>query len=250
MTKMGKSIKTSNRIKISIIIPAYNEESRMKSFLEEIMSFCKSKLKNYELIFVDDGSKDDTKKIFERFKSRNSNIQLISYSPNHGKGYAVKKGIFAARGEYVLFIDIDGSIQPKEIPKMLQMLKKYPVVVGSRALASSNVKQSLLRKMTSSLFNPYVNFLFHNKVNDHLCGFKGFHKEIAKQLFKDLINERWLFDVELFYKIRKRKIRFYEQPIDWIHKEDSKMKFIDPLKMLYELIYIRIQLASRLRKYK
>ena len=100
--------------------------------------------------------------------------------------------------------------------------------------------------MFGIIFNFYVGILFNSKINDNLCGFKGFHKVLARDLFKDLIAERWLFDVELFYKIKKKHHDLYKLPIRWEHRGGSKIKLIDPFKMLFQLIVLRIKLGSKI----
>jgi len=229
---------------VSIIVPVYNEEDRIVNFLEDLLKFAKSNLKNYELIFVDDGSVDKTLEIIKGEVKNNKNVKIISYRPNIGKGFAVKKGVFATNGELILFIDADGSIRVNQIRKMLEKLEHYDIVVGDRSCKESDVKQPFLRKIIGIVFNMYVDMLFNSEIRDNLCGFKGFHKEVARELFKDLIVERWLFDVELFYKIKKKNYSLYQLPIEWEHREGSKIKLIDPLKMIFQLIVLRIKLIG------
>ncbi len=237
-------MKTNNPLlEFSIIVPAYNEENRIEPFLNDLHSFSKN-FKNYEILLVNDGSTDNTLNIFEQFKNKGNNVKIISYSKNKGKGYAVKTGIFNSKGKKIIFIDSDGSIPPKEILKMIDLLDKYDAVVGSRAHKDSKIKTSTSRLITGVVFNAYANLLFKNNIKDHLCGFKGFKREIAFKLFNDLISRRWIFDVELFYKIRKNKMRLYELPIEWIHKDKSKIKLIDPLKMFFQLIVLRFKLLK------
>ena len=226
-------------MKVSIIVPCYNEENRIKPFLTNLIQFSKDNLKDYEIIVVNDGSKDKTLDILKEFSK---NIGIISYDTNKGKGGAVREGVLSSIGEKVLFIDADGSIQPDEMPKMLEKLDNYDVVVGDRASKDSDVNAIALRNMTGKLFNFYVNMLFRYKNWDNLCGFKGFKKEIAKDLFTDLIAYGWIFDVELFYKIHKKHYTLYKLPIKWVHKGDSKIKLLDPFKMFFQLIKLRMKL--------
>lgn len=221
---------------VSIIVPAYNEEHRIKPFLNNLSSFSKN-LRNYEILLVNDGSTDNTLNIFKQFKD--NNIKIISYQKNKGKAFAVKKGIFSSKGKKIIFIDADGSIHPKEISKMVDLLDKNDVVFGSRAHKDSKIITSTLRLTIGIIFNACANLLFKNNIKDSLCGFKGFKREIAFKLFNGLISKRWIFDVELFYKARKEKIKLYELPVEWVHKSESKIKLMDPLKMFFQLIVLR-----------
>lgn len=229
----------------SIIVPMYNEEKRITPFLTNLIKFSEKKLKDYEIILVNDGSKDNTDKVVKGIIKNNKNIRLISYKPNGGKGNAVKVGFKNARGKKVLFIDADGSIQPDEIPRMIEKLDKYDVVVGNRYAKESKVKRHWLRAVYSFFFNTIVKILFQSRVRDNLCGFKGFKKNIADNLFNDLIDKRWVFDVELFFKIKKKSYSLYELPIKWVHVGGSQVKmFSDPVKWFLRLIILRIKLFN------
>jgi len=228
----------------SIIVPAYNEEKRIQGFLPSLLSFSKNYLRNCEIIIVDDGSTDSTKSVVQQLIQHYPSAKLISYPVNKGKGNAVREGVTAAKGKYILFIDADGSIPPEEIPNMIEKLKEHQVVVGSRRIDVSKVKTSPLRKFTGTMFNAYVNLLFRIDIYDNLCGFKGFEKSVAKALFSDLQSMRWIFDVELFYKIRKNNYTMHHLPISWEHREGSKIRLIDPVKMAVELLKLRYSLRS------
>ena len=226
---------------LSIIIPAYNEEKRIRPFLSDMIDFS-SKLKRYEVIIVNDGSTDSTEKIVGSMIRGKENFRIVSHDKNHGKGAAIKTGVFEARGKFVIFIDADGSIKPSEIPEMAKNLDQYDVVIGSRTRRESEVIQPRMRKYIGGAFNLYSNMLFNTGVDDTLCGFKGFRRDVARNLFSNLLSERWIFDVEILYKIRKRKYTLYRQPVIWEHKEDTKIKSSDPLKMIFQLLWLRLRL--------
>lgn len=230
------------KMHLSIIVPAYNEAKRITPFLTKLLAFAKEQFKDYEILCVEDGSKDDTIEVIKRIGKGDSHLRIISYIPNQGKAHAVRTGIIAAKGKKILFIDADGSIQPEEIPKMLSLLDSYDVVVGTRYTKEANIKQPLSRQMTSFFFNTYVKMLFNINVQDTLCGFKGFKRDVGRALFDHLVSRRWIFDVELFYKIRKQNYSLYELPITWEHKDDTKFKLFDPVKMIADLAKLRYAL--------
>ena len=231
-------------MELSIIVPAYNEEKRINPFLRDLLCYSKQHFRDYEIIIVNDGSKDNTVGVVSRLikREKESRARMISYSENKGKGYAVRKGVLESKGENMIFIDADGSIAPDQIPLMLEKLKKYDVVVGSRRIRGADVDASGFRVFIGTMFNYYVNLLYRIDVWDNLCGFKGFRKKAAKDLFRDLISRRWIFDVELFYKIRKKGYKMHELPIRWVHKEDTKIRPLDPLKMAWQLLALRMRL--------
>lgn len=225
------------KIELSVVIPCYNEAKRAPPFLDQLLLYNNKK---WEFIFVDDGSSDGTLRLIKSYDFFNRII--ITYKKNRGKGYAVKKGVKKAKGNFIIFIDADGSIHPSQIKKMLVYLKKYDFVSGSRALQESQIIITFFRLFVGKMFNNYVKLLYNVPIDDNLCGFKGFKKEVAKKLFSDLISKRWIFDVELFYKLKKEKYSMLIIPIKWSHRGDSKMGILDMLKISIELILLRIKL--------
>ncbi len=231
----------SKEMKASIVIPAYNEEKRITPFLLSLLDFT-MRMKESEVIIVNDGSTDKTLEIIHTIAKENSLIKIISYEHNQGKGWAVKQGIEAAQGEKIVFMDADGSIPPSEIPKILEKLDQYDVVVGDRTSPYSHVTQSTIRRLIGIMFNSYVRILFQEDIPDHLCGFKGFQKQIAKDLFRELKTQGWIFDVELFCLIKKKKYSLFMLPISWGYKKDSKLNCVDPIKMALQLLFLRWKL--------
>lgn len=224
----------------SIIVPLYNEEFRMRSFLDILLNYDNP---DWEFIFVDDGSTDQTLKILKEYHL--SNRKIISYRKNKGKGYAVRSGVLASKGKYIIFIDADGSIHPSQIRNMLKYLEKYDVVVGNRKSKESDVKASRLRKLIGIAFNKYANFLFNINIDDTLCGFKGFKRKLGINLFKNLIDKRWIFDVELFYRIRKNRYSLYLMPIKWEHKDKSKMTIKEIMRIAVTMLILRFRLMKK-----
>ncbi len=231
--------------KLSIIIPAYNEEKRIPLFLESLINFSLKNLSNYEILVVNDGSTDNTKKVVEKIKKNYDHVKFISYKNNKGKGHAVLLGVLKSTGDFVIFIDADGSIEPYEILKMLKVYKKYEfdVIIGSRKLEESEIthSQPFSRRMFSKIFNLYSNFFFRLKISDLLCGFKGFKREVAFQIFKDLKAYRWEFDVEILYRIKRRGFKVIELPIKWKHEEGSKIKPLDPILIFLNILKLRLK---------
>jgi dolichyl-phosphate beta-glucosyltransferase len=228
---------------VSIIVPMYNEEDRIQFFLPNLLSFSRTNFKNYEIILVNDGSKDNTLEVINRLTKHDKSVRIISYVKNKGKGAAVRLGVLAAKKEYVLFIDADGSIMPKEIPNMMEKLEEYDVVVGDRMSKNSLVIADRYRKIVGSFFNTIVAFLFGTKLKDNLCGFKGFKRNVGVALFTNLISKRWTFDVEIFYRSRKGGFSLYYLPINWEHKDNSKIDSVfGPMKIFLELFILRLKL--------
>jgi dolichyl-phosphate beta-glucosyltransferase len=227
--------------KLSIIVPVYNEEKRMSDFFRNLNKYCVVNLKDYEIIAINDGSKDQSLDILKNMKYKR--LRIFSYTPNKGKANAVKIGVNNAKGDYLLFMDADGATSPKEISKILPLFQKYDVVVGSRNLKASQAKKSFSRRILSFGFNTYVSILFGTRFSDYLCGFKAFKTDIAKKLFTSLKSERWIFDVELFHRIKKHKLSCKEVPINWTHQGDSNMRpIVDTIKIFFQILFLRIRI--------
>jgi len=225
-------------MKYSIIIPVYNEEKRGTTFIENLIKFAKKELKDYEIIAVNDGSKDKTLELLSQLKKE---IRIISYSPNHGKGFAVKTGMLAAKGDKIAFIDGDGAFPPEELLKIFSSLDSNDVVLGTKRSKETIrvTKEPLIRKITSFGFNSFVRMLFHEKIWDALCGLKGFRNSAAKYLASNLISERWIFDVELIIRAYRKKYSVKIVPVKLFSVEGSKFKITDPIKMIFQLIRLK-----------
>ncbi len=226
-------------IHLSIIIPAYNEEKRLPQSLDKILLFLRQKKYSWEIIVVDDGSTDHTKDVG---KNR-ENVQKISYTPNKGKGNAVRTGMLAAHGAYRLMCDADLSTPIEELDNFFQHITEAEVLIGSRKLKGSNlkIKQPWHRRMLGEIFNLVVKTLVVKGIHDTQCGFKMFSKTAAEKIFATQYIPRFGWDVEALFLARKYGFRIKELAVVWINDTESK---VNPLKeawrMFKEVIQIRI----------
>jgi len=244
--------KVNNIIKkeISIVIPAYNEENRIGKTLEIIINYCKKNFKDYEIIVVDDCSKDSTNNLVLSYK--NKKIKLLKNLKNRGKGYCVKIGVLNAKFPLILFSDSDLATPIEEVKKMISYIENgFDFVIASRNLKDSKifVKQPKYRQNIGKLFALFVNILTGIIFKDTQCGFKLFKKYPAKFCFKKTTIERFTFDVELLYIAKKHEFKIKEVPVTWIDKPGSKVKVLrDSYRMLKDLFKIRLN-DWVLRKY-
>ncbi|MBT7903010.1 glycosyltransferase family 2 protein [Candidatus Woesearchaeota archaeon] len=229
-------------MKISIVIPAYNEEKRIGNSLKKIIKFCNKNLTDYELIIVNDFSKDNTLEIIN--KNKNKKTKVLKNKKNKGKGYTVKRGILNAKYPLVLFSDSDLATPIEEILKMLKYIPKYDIIIASRNLKKSDVrvKQSWYRQIMGKTFPIIVNMLAVPGIRDTQCGFKLFKTDLAKKIVSKQTINRWAFDVELLFIARKMNLKIKEVPIIWIDKEGSTITnpLRDATKMLKDVIKIQL----------
>ena len=239
------------KYEFSIVIPAYNEKNRILKTLNSIYEYFQNE--NFEIIIVDDGSNDNTTSFIENKKeSIGENIKIISYQPNKGKGYAVKKGIEKAQGKFILFTDADNSTPIEEFKKLLTALKNNnDIAIGSRYLSNSDIKikQNIFRILIGRLGNLLIQLLLVKKVKDTQCGFKLFKNEVAKNIFKKQTINRWGFDMEILTIAQILDYKIVEVPVSWLNSSDSRLRPIrDTIKTFLELIKIKLNLLTG--KYK
>lgn len=212
---------------LSIVIPAYNEEKRLANTLTSINSYLTSQRYDFEVIVVDDGSKDKTKQVaLEHVLYRNGKLKLIENGVNRGKGYSVKRGILEARGENILFTDSDLSTPIEEIRKLLSFLNSgYDIVIGSRAVFGADIKihQPFYRECMGKIFNFLVQFFVLKGIRDTQCGFKLFKAAVVKDIAKELKIDGFAFDVEMLYLAQKKCYKSKEVPIIWNNSFESKV---------------------------
>ncbi len=234
-----------NSIYLSVVIPVYNENKSIKTAIQETIKFFNARSFNYEIIIVDDGSKDNTVKIAkETAEELNSNIIIFKNDVNYGKGYSLKKGIMSAKGEIILFFDADLSTPLKAFDEMLPFLNQdYDVVMGSRHLSESKilVRESKIREFLGNIFTKIVFSFFLKGITDTNCGFKVYRREVGQKLYSLLTINRWGFDVEIIYIAQKYNYKIKEVPVYWSHDAHSKVKIISAvLNTLKELAQIKI----------
>lgn len=223
-------------MKISLIIPAYNEEKRLKPFLESIAAYCVTHVNDFaEIIVVDDGSKDTTSTVAGNFKTSIPFLKVIKLAQNQGKGAAVQAGVMAAQGDHVVFMDADGATDITELPKMISALKTSDIAIGNRWIEGSvTERHSILRKLAGWVYRTYLRLFGLGKI-DTMCGFKGYQKNIAVELFKNLQEKRWLFDTEIAYKAVRKGYSITNFPILWESKDGSKLSGSDLLKSAWQI---------------
>lgn len=228
---------------ISVIVPVFNEETRVKNNLELIDSYLNLKKIKHEIIVVNDGSEDSTLEILSSLE-KNLAFKTISHQKNLGKGAAIKSGVNQAEGELILFTDVDLSVPIEFTATYLDELRKdVDVIIGTRANQKSRVelRQFWLREFMGEMFTVLTNLILQVGVSDFTCGFKLFRKEAAKKIFNRQVIKRWAFDAETLFLAKKYGFSVKEIPVVWRHRSGSKVRFPkDLVETLFDLVRIRI----------
>ena len=233
---------------LSIVVPAYNEGSRLGKSLRSIISYLNESAQGSELIVVDDGSTDNTADAARQELADSGTVRtaVISYQSNLGKGRAVRLGLLASRCNIALFTDADLSTPITEAPKLVEPIERgeCDVAFGSRALNRKliGVHQSWRREQGGRVFNVAVRLATGLPFWDTQCGFKAFRMSACRPLIAGATIDRFGFDVELLYLAHRAGLRLKEITVRWDHAEGSKVNLAsDSLKMLSEVGRIRQQ---------
>jgi dolichyl-phosphate beta-glucosyltransferase len=230
---------------LSIVIPCYNEEQRLPRTIELIERYLAGKGVSYELILVDDGSSDGTRKLMDAAAERNPALRLEALPQNRGKGRALAEGVAAARGAEILVTDADLSTPIEELDKLRAELSKGAgVAIASRALKGSRVEvsQPIYRVLMGKAFNLLVQAVLLPGLWDTQCGFKLFRADVAHDAFAALTTDGFGYDPEVLYRAKKRGVRIAEVPVVWRNSAPTKVSPIkSSLDMFRHVVRIRFR---------
>jgi len=238
-----------SEIHLSVIIPAYDEEKRLPKTLEEIDKYLNKQSYDYEILVVNDGSKDKTAEVVRQQVSVIKNLRLLDNKINRGKGTVVRQGMLEAKGEYRIFTDADNSTSIDQLEKMWSEFEKsYDIVIGSRDVKGAvlNPPQPWLRNVILGegfkLIRKIIIGLWD--IQDSQCGFKGFTAKAANEIFPRCKINRFAFDPEILVIAKKLGYKIKEIPVYWRNDLKSKVKFKSMIKMLIDLFKIRLNLIK------
>lgn len=238
--------------KLSVIIPAYNEASRIEKTLREVSGFLKNQSFEYEILVVNDGSKDGTALVVRELELSIPHLKLLENKENHGKGWVTKQGMLEAGGDIRLFMDADNSTTVDQVMPMLKWLKyDYDVVIGSIEVAGAKINEhaqwyrralghwsKYLIRIVAGLWN----------IHDTQRGFKLFSAKAAQDIFSRVTVERFGFDIEVLAIAKHLNYKIKEVPVIWNNPSGSTVSLSSYLEVLKDLIKIRLNLWTD--KYK
>mmetsp|Transcript_9282 Transcript_9282/g.13929 ORF Transcript_9282/g.13929 Transcript_9282/m.13929 type:complete len:312 (+) Transcript_9282:92-1027(+) len=237
-------------VELSLVVPAYNEEKRIQKMLDETVQYLQDRRVDYEIIVVDDGSKDKTSQVSLEYTKKlgTDRLRVMTLKENQGKGGAVQQGILHARGKYILMVDADAATEIKDLDRLRGEMRKIEdrkgmgVVVGSRAhmQEEATAKRKWYRSILMHGFHLLVYILAVKTIKDTQCGFKLFSRNAARILFSNLKLRRWCFDVEILHIAEALSIPLKEVAVNWQEVPGSKLKVLEAsILMGRDLVVIR-----------
>lgn len=235
---------------ISIILPLYNEAQRLKKTFNEIKKFLKRKtISSVEVIFVDDGSKDNSDKMIKKFikenKKKRLRMKYLSLNKNCGKGAALKLGVKKSTKDWILTSDIDFSVSLFELHKWIRndfLNKNHSIYFGSRSHHQSKVNSRFYRRIVGNFLRFLISSILSINIKDTQCGFKLYKSYIAKKIFSKIKFVGYEHDIEIVLLSKRIKERIVELPVTWKHVKLSKVNIlIDSVKMFFKVLLIKIR---------
>ncbi len=220
---------------LSVVIPIHNEEKRIEGCMNRLLTYFKQKNWDFELIFVQDNSTDNTSSILEAFSLTDSHIKIINIPIRVGKGGAIMYStIIHPTKKYVAYLDVDLSADPSELEKLLEHINNYDMVIGSRILRGNllPIKRSLYRSLLSRSYSKLFRVLFRIPVFDPQCGFKLIRKEVILKLFQDVIITDFAFDTDMIVTAFTQGLRIKEIPINWKEGKDSSVSIQNEIRVM------------------
>lgn len=235
----------NEEIFLSVVIPAYNEESRLPHTMQAVTTYLKKQSYTWEVVVVDDGSSDKTADVTRALSVSDNRIKLLQYGENRGKGYAVKYGMTHTAGQYRLFMDADNSTTIDHFEKFLPKFKEgYDAVIGSRDIEGADiaVHQPKWKEILGDLGNIWIQFWAVRGIKDTQAGFKVFTKKATEDVFPYLTIDRWGFDVEALAVTKMRGYKILEHPIKWVNDPNSKVSTSAYIDVLKEVVQVRMNI--------
>ena len=232
---------------LSVIIPAFNEEQRLPNTLEQVLVYLQDQPYRSEILVIENASQDNTYQVAKQFAQDHNSAELpiqVIREPQRGKGNAVKRGIYAASGEYRFMCDADLSMPVTEINRFFPPeLEDFDISIASReAPGAVRYNEPAYRHFVGRIFNTLIRVLALPELNDTQCGFKCFKAAIAEDLFRDLDITGWSFDVEILSLAQRRGHRIVEIPIPWYYNPDSHIRVVkDSFQMAFDIFKIRLK---------
>jgi glycosyltransferase AglD len=236
----------SSKKELSILLPAHNEAWRIGGCIQAVENAVKPFWGSYEIIVSEDGSVDGTESVVSNIAKTNTNIVFLHSPVRLGKGKAIKNALHVAKGDVVVFMDVDLSTNLECLPKIVQLAKENKgLAIGSRHIEGARVKRPISRTLFSLGYNVFVRALFFDGVKDHQCGFKALNRNCVETIENEVLSDGWFFDTEMILRCKKTGFPLSEIGVEWTEtrkkKESNVRLFRDASKMGRDLVKFKFR---------
>ncbi len=230
---------------VSILLPAYNEASRIQRAVSEVEQAVSSFSGSYEIIVAEDGSTDGTDRIVARLSESNPNLSFLHSPVRLGKGKAIKNGLRKAKGDVIVFMDVDLAVSLTCLPLIVQLAREHRgLAIGSRHVEGSRVRRTFTRALSSLMYNLFVRALFFDGIHDHQCGFKALSREVAEVVRDTVKSDGLFFDTEMILLCKRLSFPVVEVGVEWSEtrsRSESKVKLLrDAARIGLDLLIFRL----------
>jgi glycosyltransferase involved in cell wall biosynthesis len=241
---------TNKKSYLCVIMPAYNEEAHIKENLLETSKILSKFINNYQIIAVNDGSRDRTKAGIIEASLMDRHISCISYTANRGKGYAICKGVKYADAEYIAFLDSDMELNPAMLRYFLKALQgtDADIAIGSKLHKKSKLKYPLSRRIMSLGYYTLLKLMFHMNIKDTQTGIKLFKGSVIKPICENLITDGYAFDIEILATATQKGYKIIELPVELVFKRERRLKSRFTLKTIFHIFRDTIKIKRHIRK--
>lgn len=241
---MKKGGESSEKVEVSMVLPAYNEAARLEDAVKQTIKALKEIASSYEVIIAEDGSTDGTDKIASELSRKYPNVRHMHSDRRLGRGLALKNAFKSSRGEILAFMDVDLATDLKHLKTLIESIREgYDIAIGSRMLPQSKTERKMSRKIASKMYNFMVRLLLDSEIRDHQCGFKAFKREAILEVLKETQNTHWFWDTEILVRASRTGYRIIEIPVEWRSGKETKVRLLkDSLVMGFQLIKFWLKL--------
>lgn len=201
---------------LSVFFPCFNEEQNVPIMVQQALSVLPQLTDQFEIIIVNDGSRDKTKQTAERLAQQHPQLRVVSHQQNRGYGASLRTGFKASRYDWIFYTDGDAQFDLQELEKFTAQAKNYQAILGYRQQRAEGFKRLLF----AQLYKLYIDLLFRVHVKDIDCAFKLIKSDLIKDL--DLFSNGAFISAELLYKLKKKKVRFKELPVDHYPRQHGR----------------------------
>tara|TARA_Y100000310_G_scaffold344440_1_gene457219 strand:- start:1138 stop:1851 length:714 start_codon:yes stop_codon:yes gene_type:complete len=235
---------------ISLYLPFYNEKDIIEENTIKVLKKLEEIKQDFEIILVDDGSTDSSSKIADQLPKKHKEIRVLHYQGTPTRRENLAKSFKEAKGDTIVFMDIDLATSLEHLPMLIEALKKNDIVIGSRKVPGSQTDRELFRKALSLGYTTFVKTLFKSKIHDFQCGFKAFKKDIILKLveeagYDNTLKRGWAWDVEILIRAEKKHLRIKELPVKWTCGTNSSLNIGRELNVIPYFLELRKKLYPK-----